>query len=364
MASATVRISSGIPSRRMDATETNRAHWEALARVHAAQNTGYYDADALIAGRDTVPDRWLGDVSGMDVMHLQCHLAYDAISLARRGARVRGAAGALYAARPPMNLYVESSGSGPAVLFLHGVAGSSRTYSWLELEGRTNVRFDFRGHGASDRAPGRYLIQDYVDDAISVLESVGPAVLAGHSLGGVTAWTVAQQRPELVRSLFLEDPPLFMGEPEEHADNPGIPAFVLMRENTARWQAAGATPAEVAAELTAQVLPDGRTMEEFQTDEARAARGYALTHLDLEVLDRVIDGTLLTGTDTTSPVGAPTFILAADDAIGAAFPSAHEARLAQTHPDVEVVRLPGASHTIHDERAFRDEYVRRLSSRA
>ena len=74
----------------MDATETNRAHWEALARVHATQNRGYYDADALIAGRDTVPDGWLGDVSGMDIMHLQCHLAYDGISLARRGARVTG----------------------------------------------------------------------------------------------------------------------------------------------------------------------------------------------------------------------------------------------------------------------------------
>jgi SAM-dependent methyltransferase len=73
----------------MDATETNRAHWESLAQVHAAQYTGYYDADALIAGRDTVPDG-VGDVTGLDVMHLQCHLAYDAISLARRGARVCG----------------------------------------------------------------------------------------------------------------------------------------------------------------------------------------------------------------------------------------------------------------------------------
>jgi SAM-dependent methyltransferase len=73
----------------MDATETNRAHWEALAEVHAAQNTGYYDADALIAGRDTV-EPGVGDVTGVDVMHLQCHLAYDAISLARRGARVTG----------------------------------------------------------------------------------------------------------------------------------------------------------------------------------------------------------------------------------------------------------------------------------
>jgi hypothetical protein len=69
----------------MDASGTNRARREAPARVHAAQNTGNYDADTSIAGRDTVPDRWLGDVSGMDVTHLQCHLPYDACSLARRG---------------------------------------------------------------------------------------------------------------------------------------------------------------------------------------------------------------------------------------------------------------------------------------
>src|SRR5690349_16648914 len=74
----------------MDPTQTNRAHWEALAALHARQNQGYYDAEALIAGRDTVPDRWLGAVRGLDVMHLQCHLAYDGISLARRGARVTG----------------------------------------------------------------------------------------------------------------------------------------------------------------------------------------------------------------------------------------------------------------------------------
>src|SRR3954454_6007754 len=156
-----------------------------------------------------------------------------------------------------MNLYVESSGSGPAVVFLHGVAGSSRTYSWLELEGRTNVRFDFRGHGASDRAPGTYLIQDYVDDAISVLSSAGPAVLAGHSLGGVVAWSVAQQRPELVRGLFLEDPPLFMGEPGDHEENPAIPAFAQLRTDVARFRADGLTPEQVAAELAAQVLPNG-----------------------------------------------------------------------------------------------------------
>jgi pimeloyl-ACP methyl ester carboxylesterase len=256
-----------------------------------------------------------------------------------------------------VNLHVEGGGQ---VLLLHGVAGSARTYAWLDLPA---LRVDFRGHGASDRAPGTYRLEHYVADAVSVLSEAGPCFVAGHSLGGVVAWTVAQQRPDLVTGLFLEDPPLFMGAPADHAANPAIAAFEAMREHTARWQAAGTPPADVTRELRAQALPDGRTFTDLQTDEALDARGYALTQLDLEVLDRVIDGSLLTATDTSTPVTVPTFILAADDAAGAAFPTHHEQQLAATHPDVEVVRLRGATHTIHDERAYRDEWVRQLKSR-
>jgi esterase len=184
--------------------------------------------------------------------------------------------------------------------------------------------------------------------------------LAGHSLGGVVAWTVAQTRPDLVTRAFLEDPPLFMGEPAEHERSPAIPAFRQMRRLTGEWQAAGVSEEAAAAELAAQRFADGRRFDELQTPEAIAARGYALTHLDLEVLDRVIDGSLLAATDTSSPVEVPVFILAADDAMGAAFPSSHAERLAASHPHVEVVRLPGATHTIHDEIAFRDAYVQHL----
>ncbi len=128
----------------MEPSEVNRAHWEALARVHAAQNTGYYDADALIAGRDTVPDRWLGDVRGMDVMHLQCHLAYDAISLARRGARVTGVdfsaralseAGAL-AARCGVSLELVEASATDLPASLHGrfdlVYATIGVLGWIE----------------------------------------------------------------------------------------------------------------------------------------------------------------------------------------------------------------------------------------
>jgi SAM-dependent methyltransferase len=78
-----------------DDRESNRAHWDALAAVHGQDD--YYDAEALVAGADTLSDHEdaavrgaVGEVDGRDVMHLQCHIGFDSISLARRGARVTG----------------------------------------------------------------------------------------------------------------------------------------------------------------------------------------------------------------------------------------------------------------------------------
>jgi esterase len=248
-----------------------------------------------------------------------------------------------------VSLHVETEGSGEPVLLLHGVAGSAATYRWLVLEGRLNVRLSFRGHGGSAWRPGTYRLPDYVADAVSVLEQIGPAAIVGHSLGGVTAWTVAQQRPELVTRLVLEDPPLYGGEPQVHATSPAMPAFREMQAAVRAWRSRGATEAEIEAELD---------FRDVQTPDALASRAEALRHLDPEVLDRIIDGSALAAADTTAPVTVPTLIIAADD--GTAFWPEHEARLARRHPRVGVVRLPGAPHTIHDTAAFRDRYAELL----
>lgn len=81
-----------------DALALNRANWDARAAVHGTgPDPRMYDIDALVAGRDAMTDlewgavrRAVGDVAGRDVLHLQCHLAFDGISLARAGARVTG----------------------------------------------------------------------------------------------------------------------------------------------------------------------------------------------------------------------------------------------------------------------------------
>jgi SAM-dependent methyltransferase len=80
---------------RRTARRINRAHWDALAAAHGQDEI--YDSEALVEGADSLHEpetagvrEAVGAVAGLDVLHLQCHIGFDSISLARRGARVVG----------------------------------------------------------------------------------------------------------------------------------------------------------------------------------------------------------------------------------------------------------------------------------
>ena len=266
-----------------------------------------------------------------------------------------------------LNVEIDGPPDGTPVVFLHGVSGSASTFAWVPARlapPQRTVRVDLRGHGRSDPAPGTYVIPRYGEDVVAVLRQVAdrPAILVGHSLGAVTAWWVAQHHPELVAAAFLEDPPLYMGEPAEHERNVAVPAFRVLRGMAARWRASGTAPEAVAAQLAAAPFgPDrARTMGDVIGEDALAARAEAMLRMDPGVLEAAIDRSTLADTDTASPVGVPLFVLAADDARGSAFPTRHAERLAQTHPEARIARVAGAGHGIHDEREHRSEYLQRL----
>lgn len=80
-----------------DAVSINRAYWDALATVHGRGADRYYDLDGLVAGRSSMLDveeaavrEAVCEVDGLDVLHVQCHIGFDTVTLARRGARVTG----------------------------------------------------------------------------------------------------------------------------------------------------------------------------------------------------------------------------------------------------------------------------------
>jgi SAM-dependent methyltransferase len=79
--------------------ESSYTHWEQLAAFHGTGDDRMYDLDALIAGGSLMgPEEQAAidratqgrGVADLDVLHLQCHIGCDSITLARLGARVTG----------------------------------------------------------------------------------------------------------------------------------------------------------------------------------------------------------------------------------------------------------------------------------
>ena len=68
----------------------NLANWESRVGIHVQSTT--YDVAGLVAGTRRLSDvvafdeAFLGDLTGLDVVHLQCHIGTDTLSLARLGA--------------------------------------------------------------------------------------------------------------------------------------------------------------------------------------------------------------------------------------------------------------------------------------
>ena len=117
----------------------------------------------------------------------------------------------------------------PPTLLLHGLSGSRLAYRAVvgHLDGDVwNV--DLRGHGESSRAPlESYDAASYAADIAALIDSeIGrPALVVGHSLGGVVAAELARSRPDLVAAVFLEDPPLYEGDAERRSNSPAAKFF-------------------------------------------------------------------------------------------------------------------------------------------
>jgi esterase len=262
-----------------------------------------------------------------------------------------------------LEVAIDGPEDGPKVLFLHGISGSSATYDFLvpRYPQHRIHRLDFRGHGRSDRAPGHYVMDDFASDAEAVLEALGPMPIVGHSLGGITAAFVSQRRPDLTPALFMEDPPLYFGDKAVFDSTPFAVVFPVMQAMITTWQTDGTSPEQIAAAMAAAPSMSGQgTMGDENHADALAATGTALAALDATVFDPVLSGESLGQFDPAVPLGAPGILLQPDQELGGAFFGDHPERLAAVSPGIEIVRLRGVGHLVHDSLTHRDQYLAEL----
>lgn len=77
-----------------EAQRANLANWEARVPLHATSETydlaGFLDDPAKLSGVVAFDTPALGDLAGHRVVHVQCHIGTDTLSLARLGGEVTG----------------------------------------------------------------------------------------------------------------------------------------------------------------------------------------------------------------------------------------------------------------------------------
>src|ERR687894_3327438 len=142
---------------------------------------------------------------------------------AREGSRVLGD-----------GIWAQEVGEGPLVVLVHGAMDRSGGMLRVRrlLQGTCRVlRYDRRGYARSLSAGPPTSFGQQVDDLAALLDG-RPAVLAGHSFGGLICLALAERRPELVRSVLAYEAPMILapwwpgGRTGQPPTAPSVPASV------------------------------------------------------------------------------------------------------------------------------------------
>ena len=229
----------------------------------------------------------------------------------------------------PPAIAVDHAGTGPLVLFLHGIGGN-RTNWTRQVTALSDAyrcaAWDLRGYGDSEDYDGPFRFAEVHDDLDRVLDhfEVASARLVGLSLGGRIALDYAAARPERVASLVLTDT---SAGSEGMNSEEKIAAFLDLRLKPLRQ---GLTPADTAPTLRDRLA--GPNASEEAREEVRAS----LAAQRADSYAKTLEGAVRHQRFEPEAVRAPTLVLTGE----------HDA---MAPPDVAralAVRVPGARFAV------------------
>jgi 3-oxoadipate enol-lactonase len=242
-------------------------------------------------------------------------------------------------ALPDGSLFYSVTGSGPALVFAHGIGGNYR--SWFQQVGffaqyYRCVTFSHRGFSPSEDVSGLPNPQWYARDLARLLDhlKIDKAAIVGQSMGGWTAMEFALSAPARVSALVLCGTTGTLRHPDiaslaETANDPGI----LACRAQGIHPAAGARMAAEQPALHQQFLEIDRASGKWDRSVVRMALD-AMRVRDPAALEVI-----------RSPVLA---LVGAEDLT---CPLANVEIMVTTAPiDIELAIVPEAGHSVYFER--------------
>jgi pimeloyl-ACP methyl ester carboxylesterase len=239
-----------------------------------------------------------------------------------------------------MHVVQDGKPGAPAVLLIHGTAGSTAWWNPVvpALAGACRVIcVDLLGHGRSSSPAGGYDIPAHARRVGAALDRLGAdqVTVIGHSMGCIVATALAEQRPDMVAALALIDmgPSLDAQVPEGLlvrlllAEFPGRLLWRLRSEATIRkaMRSAFTRPIDIPdAIIEAALGMPHRAL-------AGTARG-ALDYMRQQSLP-----------DRLAALGVPVLVIFGTE--DARYPSSSSAAAYRAVPGARVELLPGVGHT-------------------
>jgi pimeloyl-ACP methyl ester carboxylesterase len=170
----------------------------------------------------------------------------------------------------------------------------------------------------------------------------------------VVAGLLAQSGDPNVRSAFLEDPPLYMGEPSEWQQTGAPNLFASIRARQASWRKDNTALTAIIDVLSNAPSPMGgiakdhilprHILSQASALQRQHNRCWALASPEVVPVPR------------ERPLLCPAMVIQGDTRFGAVFLAGHETRFAKASPHAEIVRYEGAGHNPHRSIAFEDRF--------
>lgn len=254
-----------------------------------------------------------------------------------------------------MKLFFQKFGSGPPVLILHGLLGTSDNWQPIarSLEKKYQIFLpDMRNHGRSPHS-AEFNYPAMVEDIYEFLTDLNlrNIFLIGHSMGGKIAMNFAIEYPHRVSKLVVVDI-----APRKYTlfHDRILEAMQSIDLNTL-------TSRKQADDLMTEFIPDRRIRQFLLKNLYRNDGGAFAWRLNLPVITAQL-GEIGREVFDKGNYNSPVLFVAGGNSD---YIQDHDMpMIKQIFPAAELVKIPGATHWLHSERPelLTDEFMRFLSS--